>query len=160
MDSDPLPKGCAVALPLLVGGLVAVPGLLLILTGLNIIVDIYPELTGGPRWVISLIGLPFFSFGLWIASHAFQGQAGDDSDFARYVNHIFILGFLIPMAGIFLWGGFGPGERSFQTETTVGSHSFTAPGNELVGRVIFGAVGIGVTVILVLYVYNLLVKRE
>ena len=161
MNSEPLPKGCGVALPLLFGGLVALPGLLLILTGLGLLVDIYPELTGGPRWVISVIGLPFFAFGVWIASRAFlQGQAGEDSDFARYVNHFFILSFLVPMAGLFLWGGFGPGERNFQTETSFGSLSITVPGSELEGRIVFGAVGIGVAVLLVLYVRSLLTKGD
>jgi hypothetical protein len=153
MDSKPLPVGCSIGLPLLFGGLVAVPGLLLILTGFNII-DIYPELSDGPRWVISVTGLPFFAWGVWIASRAFDREDKENSAIAQFAKHFLILSNLIPMAGIFLWGGFGPGERHFQTETTIGPHSITSTGNELMGRCIYGGVGIMMTVLLLLYVQH------
>jgi hypothetical protein len=136
---------------LLVGGLFAVPGLLLILTGFNVI-DIYPELTHGPRWVISVTGLPFFAWGVWIASGAFDRDDEKNSAVAQVAKHVLILANLIPMAGIFLWGGFGPGERHFQTETTIGSYSVTGPGSELVGRCVYGAVGLVMAVLVLLYV--------
>jgi hypothetical protein len=159
MDDKPLPIGWAIGLPLFFGGLVAVPGLLLILTGLNII-DIYPEFKDGPRWVFSILGLPFFAWGVWIASRAFEGKEGENSIIAQIAGHILILANLIPMAGIFLWGGFGPGERNFRVETTFGSHSVTSTGDELVGRLIFGGVGIVMAVLAVLYIDNHFIRMK
>lgn len=159
MDDKPLPVGWAIGLPLFFGGLFAVPGLLLILTGFNII-DIYPELTNGPRWVISILGLPFFSWGVWIASRAFEGKDGDNSITTQIAKHFLILANLIPMAGIFLWGGFGPGERNFRVETSFGPYSVTSPGDELTGRLLFGGAGIFMAVISLLYVHTQFIRKK
>lgn len=159
IDDKPLPVFWAIGLPLFVGGLIAVPGLILILTGFNII-DIYPELKNGPRWVISIFGLPFFSWGIWIASRAFEGEEGENSITSRFARHFLILANLIPMAGVFLWGGFGPGERNFQVETTFGSQSVTSSGDELTGRIIFGGVGIFMTVIVSLYIHTQFIRKK
>jgi len=159
IDDKPLPVGCAIGLPLLFGSLFAVPGLLLILTGLNII-DIYPELTNGPRWTISILGLPFFSWGVWVASGAFNGIKGEKSIVSQTAKHFLILANLIPMAGVFLWGGFGPGERNFQVETSFGPLSVTSSGKELTGRFVFGSVGIFMAMIALLYVHKLFARNK
>ena len=164
VDSKPLPGCWSIGLPLFAGGLIGLPGLLLILTGLNIIVDVFPELVNGPRWVISVTGLPFFSWGVWLASRAFEGEEGENSATTKLAGHFLVLANLIPMAGIFLWGGFGPGERNFQTETTTGmgfgSHTVTSSGNELVGRIIFGGVGIFMAVIAMLYIHTQFIRKN
>ena len=160
VNSKPLPGCWSIGLPLFFGGLVGLPGLLLILTGLNIVVDVYPELVNGPRWVISVAGLPFFSWGVWIASHAFEGVAGENPAMAQFAKHFLILANLIPMAGIFLWGGFGPGERIFQVETTSGSYSVTSVANEIVGRIVFGGAGTFMAVLALLYIHTQFIRKK
>ena len=159
-NSKPLPGCWSIGLPMFVGGLIGLPGLLLILTGLNIVVDVFPELVNGPRWVISVAGLPFFAWGVWIASGAFEGEAGENSAMAQFAKHFLILANLIPMAGIFLWGGFGPGERIFQVETSFGSHSVTSVGNEIVGRIVFGGAGTVMAVLALLYIHTLFIRKN
>jgi multisubunit Na+/H+ antiporter MnhB subunit len=159
IDDKPLPVFWAIGLPLFIGGLVVALGLILILTGFNII-DIYPELKHGPRWVISILGLPLFSWGIWIASGAFEGKKGENSITSQFARHFLILANLIPMAGIFLWGGFGPGRRNFQVETTIGSQSVTSSGNEFIGRLIFGGVGIFMAVIALLYIHTQFIRKK
>jgi hypothetical protein len=48
-------------------------------------------------------------------------------------------------SSVFLWVGFGSGERSFQTETSFGTVSTTGHGNELTGRCLFGMFGLATT---------------
>jgi hypothetical protein len=76
MDDKPLHVGCATALRLFFGGLIAMPGLLLIGTSLGVF-DIFPGVSDGPFLVhltLILIGLPFTSFGVMIVLHPYRGN--------------------------------------------------------------------------------------
>lgn len=156
MDDKPLPLGWVIALRLFFGGLPAVPGLLLIASALGI-TDAIPWATRMPIWGALLVGLPFIAMGAMIAL-GFQNFGGEDTSVPAGVKLVLLLSFLVPMALLFLWGGFGPGEREFTVTTTIGlpfiSTEATGPGDELTGRIIFGGTGIFMTIVILAFVRN------
>ena len=163
MDDKPLPVGCATALRLFFGGLIAMPGWLLIGSGLGV-VNIIPWASDGPfmlRLALILSGLPFASFGVMIALQPFLGEFGEEkTPIAEGIKHALLLSFLIPIAFFMLWGGFGPGEREFTRITTVGSEVTTSSGDELVGRILFGGIGIVITILILLYVHTQFIRKN
>lgn len=154
MDDKPLPLGWVIALRLFVGGFFYVPGLLLIGSSLGI-TDAIPWATRMPVWGAILVGLPFVSMGAVIAS-GLKSFGDEDTSVPAGVKLVLLLSFLAPMALIFLWGGFGPGEREFTVTTTIGSTEVTGPGDELTGRLLFGGSGVFMIIVILLYVRNYL----
>jgi hypothetical protein len=163
MDDKPLPVGLATVLRLFFGGLIAIPGWLLIGSGLGV-VHIFPWAANGPflgRLALILSGLPFASFGAMIVLHPFIGEFGEEkTPIAEGIKHVLLLSFLIPIAFTLLWGGFGPGERKFTTITTVGSEVTTGSGNELVGRILFGGLGVLITILILLYIHTQFIRKN
>lgn len=163
MDDKPLPVGCATALRLFFGGLIAIPGWLLIGSGLAV-VNIFPWASDGPflgRLALILSGLPFASFGAMIVLHPFVGEFGDKrTPIAEGIKHAILLNFMIPIAFFMLWSGFGPGEREFTTITTIGSEVTTGRGDELVGRILYGGIGILITILILLYVHTQFIRKN
>ncbi|MEW6406384.1 MAG: hypothetical protein AB1649_31760 [Chloroflexota bacterium] len=157
MDDKPLPLGWVIALRLFFGGVPAVPGLLLIASSLGI-TDAIPWATRIPVWGAILVGLPFVAMGAMIAL-GFQNFGDEDTSVPAGVKLVLLLSFLVPMALIFLWAGFGPGEREFTVTTTVGSTETTGPGNELIGRCVFGGGGIFMTIVILAFVRNYFKNR-
>lgn len=52
------------------------------------------------------------------------------------------LGTLTTFAAIFLWVGFGAGERKFSSPGSLGFFTASGKGNDIVGRILFGGGGI------------------
>jgi len=50
--------------------------------------------------------------------------------------------FVTAFATVFLWVGFGPGERQFRSGLSIGPVSSWSPGGELSGRFVFGVAGV------------------
>lgn len=162
-DEKPLPAGIAALLRFIFGGLIAIPGLLLIGSGLGV-VNIFPGALDGPllgRIALMLSGLPFVSFGVMIALQPFLGEFGEKkTPIAEGIKHVILLSFLIPIAVFLLWGGFGPGERKFTQITTIGSEVTTGSGDELVGRILFGGMGVLITILILLYVHTQFIRKN
>ena len=156
MDDKPLPLGWTIAIRLFVGGLPAVPALLMIASSLGI-TDAIPWATRMPIWGALLVGLPFIAMGAMIAS-GLKSFGDEDTSVPAGVKLVLFLSFLVPLALIFLWGGFGPGERHFTVTTTIGlpfvSTESTSVGDELTGRLIFGGSGIFMLMTILFYVHN------
>ena len=149
VDEEPLPIGLAIALRSLVGGFFIVPALLLIGSSLGVM-DVIPWASRIPVWLSLLIGLPFIAMGAMIAS-GLRSFGEEDKSVSPGIKLVLLLTFLLPLAFMFLWAGFGPGERNFQAETTFGSHSVSGPGDELTGRIVFGCSGIFMTAVAFFY---------
>lgn len=139
MDDKPLPLGWVIALRLFFGGLFAAPGLLLIASSLGI-TDAISWAIRVPVWGALLVGLPFVAMGAMIAS-GLKSFGDEDTSVSPEIKLALLLSFLVPLALMFLWTGFGPGEREFTRTTTFGSTEVTGPGDELTGRIIFGGSG-------------------
>jgi hypothetical protein len=163
MDDKPLFVGCTTVLRLLFGGLITLAGLLLIGTAFGVF-EIFPGVSDGPflgRLALVLSGLPFASFGIMIVLNPYIGEFGEKrTPIAEGIKHVLLLSFLIPIAFFMLWGGFGPGEHKFTTITTIGAQVTTSTGDELVGRIIFGGIGILVTIMILLYVHTQFIRKN
>jgi hypothetical protein len=100
MDDEPLSLGWVIALRLFIGGLFAMPGLLLIGTTLGVI-DVIPWVPKDASWVqrlvLILVGLPFVSMGAMIAS-GLKDFSEEDTSVGQGVKHVLLLSFLIPLA--------------------------------------------------------------
>lgn len=163
IDDKPLSVGCATVLRLFFGGLIAVPGLLLIGSGLGV-VNIFPWASNGPllgRIALMLSGLPFASFGVLIALQPYLGEFGEKkTPSAEGIKQVLLLSIMIPIAVFMLWGGFGPGERDFTQITTTGSVVTTGSGDELVGRILFGGMGVLTTILILLFVHTQFIRKD
>lgn len=97
-----------------------------------------------PPWVAACAGLMFaLCGGAIIVGYAVAGGAGPDGDlppgtprWVRATQYLLGLGIIGGLAAIATWIAFGPGPRTFTvTIPFVGR----GPGEEIVGRVVFGA---------------------
>jgi hypothetical protein len=88
-----------------------------------------PEAFKAPRLVVAAAGAVFVLGGLLVLLQGSFGSGGQQTALYKWLE-FFILGvFLIVFAGIFLWIGFGPGERTFQTTTNLGPLTTTGEGS-------------------------------
>ncbi|RME06051.1 MAG: hypothetical protein D6803_07470, partial [Anaerolineae bacterium] len=114
-------------------------GLLVMLVGVGII-PVIPESVHGPLWLLTTFGLMFLSAGLGLL--AMSGEKGEDS-LARHILQWIALTITIgSFSTLFLWVGFGPGEREFSGGLSLGPLSFGQSGNEMIGRCMFGGFGL------------------
>lgn len=125
--------------------LVALPfvgaGALIMLAAADVI-HADPSSFHAPRWVVGMAGFLFFLAGLWILFLGFARGSEAETAVGQWASYIFFVLFLGTFAFIFIWVGFGPGEREFSGSTSVGPVSFGGSGNELVGRILFGGCGL------------------
>jgi hypothetical protein len=61
---------------------------------------------------------------------------------------------LAAFASIFLWVGFGPGEREFSSSTSFFLITIINQGNEIIGRILFGGCGLVMVLVTVLAAYG------
>ena len=133
--------GVSLALGFFFGGIAALVGGYIIAISLNII-PTDPESFQAPRLVVAAAGMLFFLGGVWCV---FQGSLttwGRDTAMAKWTQYILVLVMMLIFASIFLWVGFGPGDRVFQTTTSVGPVTSTGTASESEGRCIFGGFGV------------------
>jgi len=152
VSATPLSPRAAVALGLVIG---AMGGLLLLLA-----VGVIPG--GGasleaPRWVVACAGLMFVLAGAaMIVGYAVAGGVGPDGDLragtprgVRVTQYLLGLGSIGALAAIATWVAFGPGPRAFTvTLPLVGR----GPGDETVGRAVFGIGAVLMWVFLLVFV--------
>lgn len=139
MSGTPLSPRAAVAL-----GLVFIAaGTFVVLLPVGAVPGVEPSLQA-PSWVGVCAGLMFaLCGGAIIIGYAVAGGAGPDGDllpgtprWVRAVQYLLGLGIVGALAAIATWIAVGPGPRAFTlTIPFVGR----GPGDETVGRVVFGA---------------------
>jgi hypothetical protein len=133
--------GCSLAIGLVFGGVFALAGAYIVAISFDII-PVDPENFKAPRLVVAAAGMVFFLAGVWVAFQAGLGSMGGDTPFARWAQYILTLAIMVAFVSVFLWAGFAPGERQFQTSTSVGPVTTTGTASEAEGRCIFGGFGV------------------
>jgi len=133
--------GCSFAFSLAFGGIFALAGAFIIAISFDII-PVDPDNFKAPRLVVAAAGTVFFLAGIWVAFQAGLGSMGGDTPFAKWIQYILTLAIMVAFVSVFLWAGFGSGERQFQTSTSVGGGTTTGTASESEGRCIFGGFGI------------------
>jgi len=113
-----------------------------------------PEAFKAPRLVVAAAGAVFVLGGLMVLLQGSFSAGGQQTTLYKWLEFFIIGGFLITFAGIFLWVGFGPGERAFQTTTTLGPVTTTGEGSPLMGRCLFGTFGLGTLIAALLFIYK------
>jgi hypothetical protein len=93
------------------------------------------------RWVLAAAGLMFIMGGFMIVLRGTEDE-GDKDRIHQWAEYLVIAVMIAAFSSIFLWVGFGSGERTFETETRFGPVSTTGQGNELTGRCLFGVFGL------------------
>jgi len=92
--------------------------------------------------------------GLMVLLQGSFSAGGQQTALYKWLEFFILGGFLIAFAGIFLWIGFGPGERAFKTETTLGPVTTTGQGDSLTGRCLFGVFGLGTLLAALFFTYK------
>ena len=117
-------------------------GILIVLLAIGIIPGAEASLEA-PRWVVAAAGLAFGLAGAaMIVGYAVAGGVGPDGDLptgtprgVRVTQYLLGLGIIGALASVGTWIAFGPGPRAFTvTLPFVGR----GPGDETVGRAVFG----------------------
>ena len=65
-----------------------------------------------------------------------------NSPLLAWVWFLLRLAVMVAFSSVFLWVGFGPGEREFQTTSLFGGVTTTGEGNSSFGRFLFGGAGL------------------
>jgi len=139
LTTTSLSPRAAVALGLVIIG----AGLFLVLFAVGLVPGAEASLEV-PRWVAACAGLMFaLCGGAVIMGYAVAGGVGPDGDLPagtprriRLTQYVLGLGIISSLAAIATWIAFGPGPRAFTvTLLFVGR----GPGDETVGRAVFGA---------------------
>ena len=116
-------------------------GLFVILISVDII-HADPQSIHAPRWVLTLVGVMFTFIGLHIFSTSFLSPREQRTPIIQWVRYFLILGTLTTFATIFLWTGFGSGEREFSGSGSIGFLTISGKGSDFIGRIVFGSGGI------------------
>jgi hypothetical protein len=101
-----------------------------------------PSYFNAPRWVVGAAGAVFMLAGTLVALSGVYGPNPEQS--RTYMIFALILGtaLMLLFSSIFIWVGFGPGEREFSTSTSVGAVTTTSSGGDSGGRLVFGGSGL------------------
>jgi hypothetical protein len=113
-----------------------------------------PEAFKAPRLVVAAAGAVFVLGGQMVLLQGSFSPGGQQTAIYKWLEFFILGSFLIVFAGIFMWIGFGPGERTFQTETSLGSVTTTGEGNPLTGRCVFGIFGLGTLFAALFFIYK------
>ena len=116
--------------PIIMGLFSTGMGLFIILMALDII-HTDPESIHAPRWVIVLAGMMFTAVGLYIFSTGLFSESEQKTPIVQWMQYFLILGMLTAFAAVFLWVGFGSGERKFSSSGSVGFISVSGQGNDI-----------------------------
>ncbi len=117
-----------------------------------------PEAFKAPRLVVAAAGAVFVLGGLIVLLQGSFGPGGQQTGLYKWLEFFILGGFLLVFAGIFLWIGFGPGERTFQTSTSLGPVTTSGEGDPLTGRLVFGLFGLGTLVAALVFIYKKLMN--
>jgi hypothetical protein len=115
-------------------------GLYILLTSFNII-PTPEENFSAPRSIVAAVGFVFVLVGILTLMGTIFSAEELRLPVMSWIQFLLILTVMAAFSGVFVWTGFGPGERAFQTSTSVGPISTHGQGNETTGRVLFGGFG-------------------
>ena len=152
MSATPLSPRAAVALGTAVSGM----GALIVLLAVGIIPGAEASLEA-PRWVVAAAGLSFVLAGAaMIVGYAVAGGPGPDGDlppgtprWVRVTQSLFGLGIVSTLGAVATWIAFGPGPRAF---TVMLPFVGRGPGDETLGRAVFGISAVLMWVFLIVFV--------
>jgi hypothetical protein len=138
------------------GLVITAAGLLLVLFAVGLVPGAEASLEA-PRWVVACAGLMFvLCGGAVIVGYAVAGGVGPDGDlpagtprWVRLTQYLLGLGIIGTLAAITTWIAFGPGPRAF---TVMLPFVGRGPGDETVGRAVFGFGAVLMWVFLVVFV--------
>jgi hypothetical protein len=116
-------------------------GLFIILVSFDLIHS-SPENFHAPRMIVACIGLVFFLAGLLMFMGVIFSAEELRHPILLWLQFLLVLLAMAAFSGVFLWVGFGPGEREFQTSASIGPVSTTGEGNSVIGRIMFGGFGL------------------
>jgi len=128
-------------------------GLFVILVSADII-HADPESIHAPRWVLTLAGMIFAFAGVHILSTSLFTPREQGSRLLQWIRYFLVLGMLTAFATVFLWTGFGGGEREFSSSGSLLFFTISGRGNELIGRIVFGGGGILGALITAYYAFS------
>jgi len=152
VSATALSPRAAVVLGLVVSGM----GGLIVLLAVGIIPGAEGSLEA-PRWVVAVAGFSFVLAGAaMIVGYAVAGGAGPDGDlpagtprWVRVTQSVLGLGIISALGAVATWVAFGPGPRGFTvTLPFVGR----GPGDETLGRAVFGIGAVLMWVFLIVFV--------
>ncbi len=126
-------------------------GLFVILVALGVI-PTSPESMDAPAWVVGIAGGMFFFVGLFLFVRFIPWPGGEQSIARHILETATLFLMLSSFSTLFLWVGFGPGERQFQSSVSFGPLSvFGLDSKEATGRLMFGGFGVLVSLATVYY---------
>jgi len=116
-------------------------GLFIILISFDVI-PTPPENFNAPRIVVAAAGLVFALAGIMIFISANYSEEEMNKPLLAWVRSFLVFLIMVAFSSVFLWVGFGPGEREFQSSTSFGGVTSTGEGSSFFGRLLFGGVGL------------------
>ena len=116
-------------------------GLFVMLISVDII-PTPPENFNAPRIVVAATGLVFALAGIMIFIGGSFSQEERNTPLLAWVWFVLKLVVMAAFSSVFLWVGFGPGEREFQTTSSFGGVTSTGEGSSFFGRFLFGGAGV------------------
>ena len=123
------------------GGIFFLAGSFIVMISADII-HADPSSFNAPRWVVGAAGGIFMLAGMLVAIQGSFGPDGMQTKLYLWLQFLIGLAFMALFSSVFLWVGFGPGEREFSTSTSIGLVSTSGSGSVSSGRLIFGAAGL------------------
>ena len=140
MDENPISPWLKYGFLFLFAAAFSCAGLFVLMAAFDL-VEVDPASIHAPRWVLAAAGLMFIMGGFMIILRGTEDE-GDKDRFHQWAEYFVIAVMMAAFSSIFLWVGFGSGERTFETETSFGPVSTTGQGDELTGRCLFGVFGL------------------
>ncbi len=101
-----------------------------------------PENFNAPRIVVAAAGLVFALAGIMIFIRGSFSEEEMNKPLLAWVWFLLQLAVMSAFSSVFLWVGFGPGEREFQTTSSFGGVTTTGEGSSSFGRFLFGGAGV------------------
>jgi len=123
------------------GGIFFLAGSFVVLIAADII-HADPSSFNAPRWVVGAAGGVFMIAGIMVALQGSFGPEGMQTKLYLWLQFLFGMALMVLFSSVFLWVGFGPGEREFSTTTSLGPVSVSGSGNVSMGRIMFGGGGL------------------
>jgi len=116
-------------------------GLFVILTSFGVI-PAPDENFHAPRIIVAAAGLVFFLAGFLMLMGVIFSAEELRLPVMQWIQFLLVLAVMTAFSGLFVWTGFGPGERAFQSSTTLGPVTTYGQGSESTGRILFGGFGL------------------
>jgi len=126
-------------------------------------VDVFPipdEDINAPRWVLATVGVSFALAGVMVALNGLKSRFSDHPIY-KWAYNILLLMFMVIFVAPFHWVAFGPGMRTFNSSTSVGSISISQGGSgDISGRLAFGLGAILVDILILYIIFRIIQGKD